>query len=1279
MADVRRRKATAQELEQGQEEIRLADARFRKEAVERGEKALEDGPEKGTSEEAEAMMSPPIEDKRDSNPKGTPARSPDEGSASKPLQPPTDPPPQPPELGNGDTSYGLRDQKMNENVESGSLTAERPLRSEMATPGGPMSEAATPGGFLGPQVPLFSEEQLRNFAFIHSQAPWLYGNPQSIFTGSVPRPTFLDVDAPRVAQSQMERDVEFLKSQIARDRDEKEEFRKQIQSLTAENQRLRSKANGDEKVSKEEELRFSTPEEQTSKPNSGHPEDDQDWLRRRSTEKTESSKEAGRPPFLPEAAEFKEAADFKTPKEAERPPKVRTEDPEEGAQKPSSGRSVPQSGEATFTEKSIEFMMIMMETMKDLQKKVSESKEESGMVRGVEIVRTGVPDLPTLQPWTPSQGPLQLGDWLLTVEPIAADLSATSEKWWALMVKSAEDWYQRHMAMSPLDRVQHDVRPPQEVNLEKWSRLERRMASLLLQAVPEVVKEELISARRLSVFGILTQLLLTYCPGGVLEKQTLLRSLEDPMEVATMAEAPSAIRRWLRWKLRSQEIGAVTPDPALLLKGLNKLTRKVLESNKELQFRVSLARNSLGVDTRPTDITVNQFATHLLAEVEQVSLAEKRAASVGMKGDVKLKAMEVDKGKGKGKDKLDGDEKQKPKCKFYLTDGGCRKGKECGFSHDVRDEKRRCYTCGSVDHLSPSCTRSRGPSSETSPTKPRVAKVEGEDKGSSGKDPEVSSQASSDSAVKDLLEEANKMLRSLSSKPSSSQASSGGSTQEDERKDVMERLQQQLKAMKAFKMRRLATGADVGLVDSGATHALRPRRDGENVQKYPLVDVGLADGRAVRLRMAPGGSMIAPSPAIEPMVPMGQLTEVLGCQIVWSHGEMQLRHPEKGDIPIQMKEGCPHLAKSTALDLIAEIEDAKVGIPKTLGEYDEEVCWMKRLVEQHPVLSSLPEYIKEKLVVCPGEWSALPGNRHQRKRWRRDGMMVHLFAGPDSGFTLKKALRQLGGPDDKLLEVDLKRGPHHDVMTDEGVYAGLIRAAIESKVLAVVAGPNCRTRSLLRHVPIPGQPNAPRPIRRWGGEEFGVKEATEEEIQKLHEDDIMMWRCIFLFMLSTYMRRARKLDDWVAFGLEQPASPRDYMPEVVSFWDTQEWKAIASEFALEEITFKQGAMGGASPKPTTFGGNLELNVDVFQRRSFGSPVKVSSSTDLSRWAPGVMSMVSSALIQQVCQSGMKLKSLTWEEHLEFRHAPYRRDCRVCQESSQQCAPHRRVHWQVCCQ
>ena len=143
--------------------------------------------------------------------------------------------------------------------------------------------------------------------------------------------------------------------------------------------------------------------------------------------------------------------------------------------------------------------------------------------------------------------------------------------------------------------------------------------------------------------------------------------------------------------------------------------------------------------------------------------------------------------------------------------------KRCGFSHDLSDDKRRCYICGSTRHLASSCSRSRGPSSETSPTKPRMAKAEGEEKGSASsvKDLEVASQASSDSAVKDLLEEANKMLRSLSSSSSSQTSSSGGGSQEDERREVVERFQQQLKTMKTFKMKRLAPGADVGLVDSG--------------------------------------------------------------------------------------------------------------------------------------------------------------------------------------------------------------------------------------------------------------------------------------------------------------------------------------------------------------------------------------------------------------------------------------------------------------------------------
>ena len=91
-----------------------------------------------------------------------------------------------------------------------------------------------------------------------------------------------------------------------------------------------------------------------------------------------------------------------------------------------------------------------------------------------------------------------------------------------------------------------------------------------------------------------------------------------------------------------------------------------------------------------------------------------------------------------------------------------------------------------------------------------------------------------------------------------------------------------------------------------------------------------------------------------------------------------------------------------------------------------------------------------------------------------------------------KQLGQLGGSVDTLVEVDILRGENHDMLSDHAVYSGLVRAALEGKINALVAGPNCRTRSLLRHIPIPGKPEAPR---RWGGEEFGVVDATEDELK----------------------------------------------------------------------------------------------------------------------------------------------------------------------------------------
>ena len=100
---------------------------------------------------------------------------------------------------------------------------------------------------------------------------------------------------------------------------------------------------------------------------------------------------------------------------------------------------------------------------------------------------------------------------------------------------------------------------------------------------------------------------------------------------------------------------------------------------------------------------------------------------------------------------------------------------------------------------------------------------------------------------------------------------------------------------------------------------------------------------------------------------------------------MKIEHPERGELPIEMRGSCPHVPRKLALELIAELEDRKFGIPKKVEEFAEEISWMHDLVQKHPVLNKLPEHVRRALVVPPGEWSDLPSNQRLRKLWKREG------------------------------------------------------------------------------------------------------------------------------------------------------------------------------------------------------------------------------------------------------------------------------------------------------
>lgn len=129
----------------------------------------------------------------------------------------------------------------------------------------------------------------------------------------------------------------------------------------------------------------------------------------------------------------------------------------------------------------MEVMSLLVESMKSLQRQISEGPAFEGTIKGVEVVRQ-VGELP-LQG---STSQLQLGDWLLLVQPVVADLISTSDVWWEKMMTEVEKWYQDHQSMPPLERVRHEPVAPTHLNVPKWAKLERRVATLLLKAIPEV-------------------------------------------------------------------------------------------------------------------------------------------------------------------------------------------------------------------------------------------------------------------------------------------------------------------------------------------------------------------------------------------------------------------------------------------------------------------------------------------------------------------------------------------------------------------------------------------------------------------------------------------------------------------------------------------------------------------------------------------------------------------------------------------------------------------------
>ena len=245
------------------------------------------------------------------------------------------------------------------------------------------------------------------------------------------------------------------------------------------------------------------------------------------------------------------------------------------------------------------------------------------------------------------------------------------------------------------------------------------------------------------------------------------------------------------------------------------------------------------VDSIPTIQAVDQYAECLLSELDQLSFGKRKAASQGNSQattQARVKKLEEKPGgedkekRPKGRLQEEWESKRSP-CKFFLTDGGCRRGRNCPYGH-VPDKEKRCWHCGCKDHLAPQCTRqedgkaraakaSTKPSSERERTASAGSKEESIGKGETQVDEQ---EVAAEDTMKVLLSEATRMLKTMEGSEASEKRA-----QVRSREPSMVDLQRQLDTLKAsmkpFRLSKLCEVNSLGLLDSGATHPLRARRN----------------------------------------------------------------------------------------------------------------------------------------------------------------------------------------------------------------------------------------------------------------------------------------------------------------------------------------------------------------------------------------------------------------------------------------------------------------------
>ena len=215
-------------------------------------------------------------------------------------------------------------------------------------------------------------------------------------------------------------------------------------------------------------------------------------------------------------------------------------------------------------------------------------------------------ELPVLPPPGGDGSALQFGDWVTIATPLMCDISNTASAWWDAVLSCAEKAYMQWLRASPVQKLRLKPELPEEGAYNP--RVEQRGISMLLAAMPDQLRREVVSARKLSATMIMYRLYTAYQPGGGSERASLLKYLTDMRVTSGVGEVLQAIRLWRRWLSRAEELAVALPDGLVLMNSLTKVADQLSKHGSQTAFRIASARQELGVDTKPVIESVKEYA-----------------------------------------------------------------------------------------------------------------------------------------------------------------------------------------------------------------------------------------------------------------------------------------------------------------------------------------------------------------------------------------------------------------------------------------------------------------------------------------------------------------------------------------------------------------------------------------------------------------------------------------------------------------------------------------------